>query len=565
MSGAVDGAIGGAVSAVVAPVVRDALYDGTETITTGTNAAGSPVQITSYNNANLNAATTAIAALAGGGAAGILGRNATAGVTWAANEAINNSLGTEYTIGAVDSTKTVSSDQQTSGSNTEANTFDKAGKAALDNSGIQLTPGSIDASSDGSSSQPVVASPQTTASATGTSGPSTTGTGGSNGSSSSGGSSTAAVPITFGDQSSAFAAQVSQTASNMYYLGQAGVQETAALADQFLVMPFAFVGGTLGGVATTIANGTFGTQQGVQQAIQSAFDTANLYSYQPSNALAQSNLATIDAAVGGAASSLMPALPILGDAASYLQAAAEYTANLKSATVAAQIPETVPVATESAVNTNDASVGGNSANINEMAGEANSINEKIVQNGQIIGDQPYVAPTNTTGGFQTHGITVDQVPMSIQNQLESDLQAGGASDPTASMQQIIQSGSTVPVPIQATPNTTLYKLVSTTSDYSTPSPTTAFWVDQAQLNLIQAHPELANDILGLPANSQAASFNVFEIQPKPNTTPTIYQSQVATTTEASGDISVGNATQTIVPNRSLWTTPQPTGITIKVN
>ena len=90
MSGAVDGAIGGAVSAVVAPVVRDALYDGMETVTTGTNAAGSPVQITSYNNANINAVTTAIAALAGGATAGVLGQNATAGVTWAENEAINN-------------------------------------------------------------------------------------------------------------------------------------------------------------------------------------------------------------------------------------------------------------------------------------------------------------------------------------------------------------------------------------------------------------------------------------------------------------------------------------------
>ena len=95
MSGAVDGAIGGAVSAVVAPVVRDALYDGTETVTTGTNAAGSPVQITSYNNANINAVTTAIAALAGGTAAGLLGQNATAGVTWAANEAINNATSTK--------------------------------------------------------------------------------------------------------------------------------------------------------------------------------------------------------------------------------------------------------------------------------------------------------------------------------------------------------------------------------------------------------------------------------------------------------------------------------------
>jgi len=406
MSGAVDGAIGGAASALVAPVVRDALYNNTETVTSVANADGSTTQITSYNNANINAATTAIAALAGGAAAGALGQNAAAGVTWAANEAINNSDNTHKSgFGPAASTDTSSSDQQTSGSNTEANTFDKAGKAALDNSGIQLTPGSIDASSDGSSSQPVVASPQTTASATGTGGPSTTGTGGSNGSSSSGGSSTAAVPITVGDQSSAFAAQVNQTVSNMYYLGQAGVQETAALADQFLVMPFAFASGALGGVATSMTNGTFGTQQGVQQAIQSAFDTANLYSYQPSNALAQSNLATIDAAVGSAASLLMPALPILGDAASYLQAAAEYTANLKSATVAAQIPETVPVATESAVNTNDASVATESGTVAVSDGPAGS----PIDYAHAIGAD-YSKAGNPTGGHSLLNGDVQIVP-----------------------------------------------------------------------------------------------------------------------------------------------------------
>ncbi|MQR02575.1 hypothetical protein [Glaciimonas soli] len=208
--------------------------------------------------------------------------------------------------------------------------------------------------------------------------------------------------------------------------------------------------------------------------------------------------------------------------------------------------------------------GANSANISEMAAEANSANAQIVKNSQLIGDQPYAAPINTTGGFETHGITTSQVPISIQNQLESDLQARGASNPQEALKGIVESGSTVPVPIQANVDTTLYKLVSTTSDYSTPSSSTAYWVDQTQLNLIQAHPELANEVLGLPANNQAASFNVFEIQPKPNTTPTIYQSQIATTTDANGATNVGNATQTIVPNRNLWTTPQPTGITIQV-
>jgi hypothetical protein len=69
----------------------------------------------------------------------------------------------------------------------------------------------------------------------------------------------------------------------------------------------------------------------------------------------------------------------------------------------------------------------------------------------------------------------------------------------------------------------------------------------------------------LPPTSKASTFNVFEMQPNPNNKPIIYQSQVATTTvKTPASIDVGNATQTIVPNRSLWTTPKFTGITIKV-
>ena len=183
---------------------------------------------------------------------------------------------------------------------------------------------------------------------------------------------------------------------------------------------------------------------------------------------------------------------------------------------------------------------------------------------KLIGDQPYIAPTNTTGNFQTHGITVEQVPKPIRDQMLKDLQAGGFSDASGRMDDIIKSGQTVPVPIQASSTTKLYKLVSTDSNFPTPSPTTEYWVDSSQLARIQAHPELANGILGLPERSQAASFNVFEMQPKPNAKPVIYQSQVATTTNPTGLTNVGNATQTIVPNRGLWTDPQPTNIQIKV-
>ncbi|WP_231663616.1 DUF637 domain-containing protein, partial [Ralstonia solanacearum] len=89
------GAIGGAASAVVAPLVRDALYNGSQTVTTVDNGNGTLTQTTHYNNATFNAATTALAMLAGGGLAGgglasALGADAQSAANAAQNESINN-------------------------------------------------------------------------------------------------------------------------------------------------------------------------------------------------------------------------------------------------------------------------------------------------------------------------------------------------------------------------------------------------------------------------------------------------------------------------------------------
>ncbi|WP_250888201.1 filamentous hemagglutinin N-terminal domain-containing protein [Ralstonia solanacearum] len=84
------GAIGGAASAVVAPLVRDALYNGSQTVTTVDNGNGTLTQTTHYNNATFNAATTALAMLAGGGLASALGADAQSAANAAQNESINN-------------------------------------------------------------------------------------------------------------------------------------------------------------------------------------------------------------------------------------------------------------------------------------------------------------------------------------------------------------------------------------------------------------------------------------------------------------------------------------------
>jgi filamentous hemagglutinin len=86
------GAIGGATSAVVAPLVRDGLYDGSQSVTTTVNGDGTVTTTTSYDNRVYNAATAAIAMLAGGALAGALGRDATAAAGAAQNEALNNAM-----------------------------------------------------------------------------------------------------------------------------------------------------------------------------------------------------------------------------------------------------------------------------------------------------------------------------------------------------------------------------------------------------------------------------------------------------------------------------------------
>jgi filamentous hemagglutinin len=91
-TGCAGGAIGAGASAIASPYVRDALYDGTQTVTTTDNGNGTLTQTTSYNNPMLNTITTGIAALGGGLAAGLAGGNGQAGATWAENEVQNNTL-----------------------------------------------------------------------------------------------------------------------------------------------------------------------------------------------------------------------------------------------------------------------------------------------------------------------------------------------------------------------------------------------------------------------------------------------------------------------------------------
>jgi hypothetical protein len=150
-----------------------------------------------------------------------------------------------------------------------------------------------------------------------------------------------------------------------------------------------------------------------------------------------------------------------------------------SATVATDINEAFGAETNATGRLEVPATGAQEANISQLAQEAEAANVKLANEQALVGDQPYVAPThNVSDPFKAHGITVDQVPQSIRNQLLSDLKAsGGFADPKSEMNIIIGTGNTVPVPMQANQNTVLYKLIDSTGKYGTPSDTTVFWID----------------------------------------------------------------------------------------
>lgn len=54
------------------------------------------------------------------------------------------------------------------------------------------------------------------------------------------------------------------------------------------------------------------------------------------------------------------------------------------------------------------------------------------------------------------------------------------------------------------------------------------------------------------------------MNPKAGEAPRVYQSAIAPPSNPSGVTNVGNATQAIVPNRTLWDEPTKTNDVIKV-
>ena len=86
------------------------------------------------------------------------------------------------------------------------------------------------------------------------------------------------------------------------------------------------------------------------------------------------------------------------------------------------------------------------------------------------------------------------------------------------------------------------------SDYS------PYFLSKKQLIELKKDPKLIGDIMALPNESVASSYDVYAIKPKNNISPKVFISKTAPTKQGK-IVRPGGGEQIIVPNRKQWTDP----------
>ena len=160
------------------------------------------------------------------------------------------------------------------------------------------------------------------------------------------------------------------------------------------------------------------------------------------------------------------------------------------------------------------------------------------------------------------GITTTAVDLAEGRSLIAELRASGMSAAKAEQYAngYIQSGSTIPVASIVEPGGSLVKIVPSGT---VPSATTGYWTTQEALAAeLENHAGQLGNRFGLPpSTANASTYDIYKINA--NARATTFQSTIAgTTNSATGLTQGGGALQVIVPNRSLFSSPQLIGSTM---
>ena len=154
--------------------------------------------------------------------------------------------------------------------------------------------------------------------------------------------------------------------------------------------------------------------------------------------------------------------------------------------------------------------------------------------------------------FRPDGKTINDITTSMYNEMFADL----ASKPGWTAQQkvnrikeLLESGSTIPQKITNQKGTELFKFVKKGAK---PSDVTEYWFTKTELDDLVAKGRNMESKSGLPLGSMAEEYDIYKITAnKPAPT---YISKIAPTNQR-GYATTGGSIQTLVLDRSLWSSP----------
>lgn len=204
-------------------------------------------------------------------------------------------------------------------------------------------------------------------------------------------------------------------------------------------------------------------------------------------------------------------------------------------------------------------VGGFVVNLTRGGVHSPSVTENNINSDVNVGDQAGfvdvefgVFQSQQLADFKTFGLDLEPKNFPEGRTIIEEYQNAGLPLSQAEMyaKGLIESGSTVPV--KKVINEPLFKIVSSGT---TPSDMTPYWFTKGELENLKRDPIDALNKLGIPLQSHAVKFDVYEIKPKG--IATVFESKIAPTQQGSFKQS-GGATQTLVTNRSQFTDAKKT-------
>ena len=154
--------------------------------------------------------------------------------------------------------------------------------------------------------------------------------------------------------------------------------------------------------------------------------------------------------------------------------------------------------------------------------------------------------------FQAQGLSRSDLPQSLVDDM-----IDASSAPPAFIDEavdgVIKAGSDIPITKAFSQGDELFKIVPKEGGVTEFSP---YWLTKAEWDNVK---DLSNmeQKLGLPIGSHAVEYDVYKITA--NQTGNVFESTIAPTLQ-DGFETIGGATQTLVLDRSLWSTPVKIGV-----